>query len=365
MKGMPARSAAVDQALSPAADATFRTILEALPAAVLAVDGSGRIALLNAAAARMFGYAQHELVGTRIESLIPERFRQSHVGHVPRFFRKPGMRPMGAGIDLFALRKDGSEFPVDIGLSYLETYHGLLGISFVTDISERKNNQREVQALMARLLGIQEGDNKELSRELHDGLSQKLAALGMEVSTLFKGRVEADDAFRERVRALSQTINALAGDVHAISRRLHPAILSELGLEAAIREECLGFSADQGASIQFVAENIPPSIPEDVSLCLYRVAQESLRNIAKHAGVANVRVQLSGSNKGITLRVEDTGEGFHLKQVRSKGGLGLISMEERARLVNGRYSLVSRPGKGTTVELFVPSERGEGGTGRK
>jgi signal transduction histidine kinase len=256
------------------------------------------------------------------------------------------------------LRKDGSEFPVDIGLSYLETKAGILGISFVTDVTERQNNQKELQALTARLLGVQEGNNKELSRELHDGLSQKLAALGMEVSMLFHRHIEADDELRDKVRSVSQTINDMAGDVHAMSRRLHPAILSELGLEAAVREECLRISAQERLEVQYKAERIPARLPEDVSLCLYRVAQESLNNVAKHAKAAAVRVSLAGKKPGISLRVQDTGKGFRPREVRSKGGLGLISMEERARLVNGKYSVLSQPGKGTTVELFVPLEKG-------
>ena len=214
--------------------------------------------------------------------------------------------------------------------------------------------QSELQNLTARLLGIQEAGNKGLARELHDDLSQKLAALGMEVSTLIRPSDRSSEALSERVRALSARINRLAEDVHAMSRRLHPAILDELGLEAALREECFGFSARVGVPAQFESQGVPTPLPEDVSLCLYRVAQESLRNIAKHAGATNVRVVLMGGKGGLTLRVEDTGNGFDLNEVKGKGGLGLISMEERARLVNGKFTITSRLGKGTTVEVFVP-----------
>ena len=136
--------------------------------------------------------------------------------------------------------------------------------------------------------------------------------------------------------------------------RLHPAILDVLGLEAALKEECLGFSAQLGVPAHFESEGVPAPLPEDVSLCLYRVAQESLRNIAKHASATSVRVVLLGGEGGLTLRIEDTGNGFDLNEVKGKGGLGLISMEERARLVNGKLTIKSQPGKGTTVEVFVP-----------
>jgi signal transduction histidine kinase len=217
-------------------------------------------------------------------------------------------------------------------------------------------NQKELQALTARLLGLQEAGNKDLARELHDDLSQKLAALGMEVSTLLQ---PSADPLPDRVRALSARIDGLATDVHALSRRLHPAILDELGLAAALREECAAFSAQTAVPCEVESRGVPAALPEDVSLCLYRVAQESLRNIAKHAEAAHVRVVLSGGKSGIALRVADTGDGFDLSEVKGKGGLGLISMEERVRLIHGKFTIQSRPGKGTTVEVSVPL-RGKG-----
>jgi signal transduction histidine kinase len=109
-----------------------------------------------------------------------------------------------------------------------------------------------------------------------------------------------------------------------------------------------------GVPIRFEAKDVPAPVPGDVSLCLYRVAQESLRNIAKHSGALEVRVRLEGVPGGIRMRIEDVGDGFDLQEARRKGGLGLVSMEERARLVNGKLSIQSQPGKGTTVEVFVP-----------
>jgi len=216
----------------------------------------------------------------------------------------------------------------------------------------------ELQDLTARVLDLQESANKELARELHDDLSQKLAALSMEVSMLIRSSSGSPDKLRKRVRAVCARINELAEGVHAMSRRLHPAILDELGLEAALREECVSFSAQVGIPAQFESAGAT-SLPEDVSLCLYRVAQESLRNVAKHARDANVRVFLAGSRDGITLRVEDTGDGFDLNEVKGKGGLGLISMEERVRLVSGRFNIKSQSGEGTKVEVFVPLQSNE------
>ena len=325
--------------------AAARALLEAAPQAVLAHDRNGRIVLVNAAAEMLFGYKRQEMIGQSVQMLFPQNFRQQHLKNV----------------DLFALRKDGSEFPVAVGLSHFETRNGTIGVSFVTDVTERRNNEamlvqyhKELQALTGRLLHLQEAGNKELARELHDDLSQKLAALGMEVSTLLRPTRESAPALPQRVRALSAQINALADDVHALSRRLHPALLDELGLKVAIREECVGFSAQTGIPAEFNARGPLSRIPEDVSLCLYRVAQESLRNIAKHSRATNVGMRLSSRKGSLTLRIEDTGDGFDLTGVKSKGGLGLISMEERVRLVGGTFHIQSKPGAGTTVEVIVP-----------
>ena len=167
--------------------------------------------------------------------------------------------------------------------------------------------QKELQDLTARLLDLQEAGNKDLARELHDDLSQKLAALGMEVSTLLRPSTKSRDSLPRRVRALSARINRLADDVHTASRRLHPAILDELGLELALKEECVSFSAWAGVPAQFESEGVPNPLSEDVSLCLYRVAQESLRNIAKHAEATDVRVVLSARKDGVRLHIAGGG----------------------------------------------------------
>jgi signal transduction histidine kinase len=155
------------------------------------------------------------------------------------------------------------------------------------------------------------------------------------------------------LKTLGGQVNNLAEDIHRMSRQLHPAILDDLGLEAALGEECDSFSRHAGIPVEFQAADVPRSLPEDVALCLYRIAQESLRNIGKHAQATNVRMLLTLERNVVTLSIVDVGDGFDLDEVKGKGGLGLISMEERARLVNGVLTIQSQPGVGTRVELQV------------
>ena len=157
--------------------------------------------------------------------------------------------------------------------------------------------QQELQELTTRLIEAQEIQSKHLARELHDVFSQRLAAIGMELARLADTPLPSGETLRGPLLKLTAQVGTLAKDIHGISRQIHPAILDDLGLSAAIRSECLAFSEQYGIPAEFTSDSIPYGIPEDVALCLYRIAQESLRNIGKHAGASQVSVRLCGASK--------------------------------------------------------------------
>jgi signal transduction histidine kinase len=174
------------------------------------------------------------------------------------------------------------------------------------------------------------------------------------------------DPLRQRLGAMGEEIGLLAKDVHQLSRELHPSILDDLGLTAALRAECGAFSRQYGIPVRFESAAIPEGLSPAVSLGLYRIAQESLRNVGKHARATAVRVTLAateGAAKGdgaadaIHLVIEDNGSGFDLEQIKGRRGLGLVSMEERVRLAEGQLAIRSRHGAGTTVEVSIPVRR--------
>jgi signal transduction histidine kinase len=219
---------------------------------------------------------------------------------------------------------------------------------------ERVKNEVRLQRLTRALLVSQEEAQRATARELHDVFSQELVAIAMEITSMKQdGRTKAGET--GRFQALAQQISDLATRIHQTSRRLHPAVLDDLGLTPALRQECESFQQTSGIATEFSPVHIPPDIPGDVALCLYRVAQEALRNISKHAAESDmVVVSLTGGGDAITLTVRDKGDGFELDHALRKGGLGLISMDERVRAENGVLTVQSTPGEGTTVTAFIP-----------
>jgi PAS domain S-box-containing protein len=237
-------------------------------------------------------------------------------------------------------------------------------VGTLVDVTERKQSeaaalqyQQELQALTAKLVEAQETGNRYLALELHDDISQKLAVLGMDVEALAQ-RASSQELGDGLLKFTAQ-IGTLEKDIHRISRQLHPVILEDLGLAVALKNECIAFAEQHGIPTDFDPDDIPRDIPYNISLCLYRVAQECLRNIGKHANTTEVRVALIHVRGEIAMEIADTGNGFNVETIKGKGGLGLISIEERVRMVRGRLSIRSQPGKGTLVNVRVPLDRNQ------
>jgi PAS domain S-box-containing protein len=229
------------------------------------------------------------------------------------------------------------------------------------DVTERleaeaaiQERERELQSLTGRLILGQEGERRHLARELHDDLSQRLAALAIEVGKTETCIKDGQDPILKHLRGIRDQAIRIAGDVHNLSRQLHPSILEDLGLTQAVESECTRISIREGIELTFKAEHIPATLPRDVSLSIYRIVQESLNNIAKHACARRAAVCLRASETGLQLSIRDDGLGFDPAEVRKKPGLGLSSIRERLRLVDGKHRITSERGKGTTIDVTVP-----------
>jgi PAS domain S-box-containing protein len=226
-------------------------------------------------------------------------------------------------------------------------------IGTMHDITLQKQAEETLRNLAGRLLKAREGERKWVARELHDDVNQKLAALALELSR-FKQSAHLPDELSSQVLHLQDQTIELSNDVRRLSLRLHPATMEHVGLATALRSYCIEFSEKESLEVRVSLSDELGTIHPDVALTLYRVAQESLRNVAKHSNATEARVSLDRLEDGIHLSVSDNGVGFDVEEAKQRGGLGLVSMEERVRLLGGTFRLESHRGGGTHVEVSVP-----------
>jgi len=229
----------------------------------------------------------------------------------------------------------------------------LMGVS--VDVTERKHLEEVTRSLTGRIIAAHEEERARLARELHDDITQRVACMSVEVA-----RLEAQTstpAMEESLRGLRKDLARMGEDVHALSYRLHPSILAELGLTEAIRAECERFTRQHGIAVELTLEEVPDSMPPEASLCLFRVAQEALRNVARHSGARGVALTIAKQREGLQLEVRDDGQGFDATVPPRPPALGLSGMRERVRHLGGRLDVESTPLRGTSVLAWLPLAR--------
>jgi PAS domain S-box-containing protein len=226
--------------------------------------------------------------------------------------------------------------------------------TLASELAESTRKEEEIQDLSARLIDAQEEERKRLARELHDDLSQQIAALSMATGNLKRQIPEDRTEARAQSDRIHQKLVQLAEAVRRMSHELHPAMLQYAGLPAALRSYCEEFGALSGIGVALEIEGSFEHVAAPSALCLFRVAQEALRNIAKHAGVSQATVTLRHADGSLDLTVADEGAGMETGRGIKKAGLGLLNIQERARLVRGKVEILSQPGKGTTIRVQVP-----------
>jgi signal transduction histidine kinase len=262
-------------------------------------------------------------------------------------------------VDLEGRRKDGTLFPAGITFRNIRRGEQRLGVAFVTDHTEKKRLQKlsdqyreEIVALAAQLMTAQDEERRRVSRELHDSLCQQLASLAFAVEDLATEATLASAL--TRLRALHRGIIKVSEEARNMAYQLHPSILDDLGLVASLRALCEEFSKNNNIEVRFAANKTGP-IPKKVASGLYGVAQEGLQNVAKHAKATQVSVELTISTLNIGLSLKDDGLGFNPSLIKCKGGLGLVSMGERVRMMGGALSIETEPRHGVRIGVMVPA----------
>jgi PAS domain S-box-containing protein len=224
------------------------------------------------------------------------------------------------------------------------------------ELEERTRTEREIRALSARLINAQEEERTRLARGLHDDISQQIAALSIAMSNLKADIPEQQAGARAQSDRLQQKLADLAEGVRRLSQELHPAVLEHAGLAAALRAYCSEFSSLTGIRVALEAEGSFDGLPSAASLCIYRIVQEALQNVAKHARVTEASVQLRRALGVVSLTIADRGAGMSPERMGTATGLGLVSIKERTRLVNGTVRIQSMPNRGTTITVRLPAD---------
>jgi PAS domain S-box-containing protein len=232
------------------------------------------------------------------------------------------------------------------------SFAGFIGSAI--DITDQKLAQQALEKVSGQMIEAQEKERRRIARDLHDDICQRLALLSMEIDQAKRVSGDASETTKDRLQEIRKHCSEITGDVQSLSHQLHSSKLESLGIEAAIRGFCREFAKQHEVNVEFTCRNVPRHLPKEISLCLFRVAQEALQNAVKYSGVSEFTVELLSMEDEIHLAVADEGAGFDLEEAKRKQGLGLMSMHERVHLAHGVLSVESKPGRGTQVLAVVP-----------
>jgi signal transduction histidine kinase len=232
------------------------------------------------------------------------------------------------------------------------SFGGFIGSAI--DTTDQKLAQQALEKVSGQLIEAQEKERSRIARDLHDDICQRLALLSMEIERANRTSNGSPAATKQNLEDIRKHCSEIAGDVQSLSHQLHSATLDYLGVVAAVRAFCSEVSKQHQTSIAFTDANVPKHLPKDISLCLFRIAQEALHNAVKYSGTNQFTVTLFATEEEVQLVVRDTGAGFDVEEAKKNQGLGLVSMQERIHLVHGRFAVESKPGKGTRIFAAVP-----------
>jgi len=344
--------------------ARLGAVMDSAMDAIITVDDQQRIVLFNQAAEATFRCRRSEVLGAGLDRLLPARFRAAHGAHI-RHFGTTGVtnRRMGDTTTLWALRADGSEFPIEASISQVTEGGQRLYTVILRDITRRKEyedmlarQQAELREISARVLEAREEEKTLLARELHDELGQQLTAMKMDLAWLHERLPAADAALQAKTAHMTGLVDQTVTAVRRISADLRPLMLDDLGLQDAVAWLVAEFSKNSGVECRLDAppDAVLENVDRVVAITLYRVLQESLTNIARHARAKNAWVILGASGNWLQLEVEDDGQGIADADLARPRSLGLKGMRERVRYIGGTVEIGRAPRGGTRVLVRVP-----------
>ena len=342
-------------------DEHVRAMVNTTLDAVVTVDGGQQVIVFNPAAERMFGYRADEVCGGPLQRLLPSRFHAVHEHNVAAF-QQSGVssRTKDARMEIVGLRKDGTEFPLESTVARVTVGGQTLFTAILRDISERRRaendlreSHRQLRELASSLQQVREEERTSIARELHDELGQQLLRLRMDLSWLSGRLKDATPVLQDKVTEMKRFVEGTVDAVRRVTTRLRPPLLDELGLADAARWQLDEFAQRTGIEVISGIDIEDDTLGEQVAINIFRILQESLTNVARHAGATQVHVALAMSDGELALDVRDNGRGTDGSDTPSLGH-GLVGIRERTLLLGGRMTLFSAQGKGFTVSVRMP-----------
>jgi PAS domain S-box-containing protein len=331
----------------------FHRVFRNAAVGMVIVSPDGHFLAANSAFCKCFGYTEEELTHKTVQSL-------THPEDWPSFSRKfsEGLEQRDGfqRVENRCLHKSGRIVFTESSTSLIRGREGepQYFVGEMLDITERMQAEEALRSVNRRLIEAHEEERVRIARELHDDICQRLALLAINLEGLQDNLPSLETEIGKAIAEAGELVQALSSDVQALSHHLHSSRLELLGLAVASAGFCREVSNRQGMQIDFHSENIPADVPKEASLCLFRILQEAIQNATKHSGSQHVEVSLRGGLSEIELTVRDSGIGFDSVETIEKHGIGLISMKERLKLVNGNLSINSQPHVGTTIQASVP-----------
>jgi len=337
-------------------------IIDSAMDAVITVDERQSIVLFNRAAEQVFGLPRAQALGMPLTELIPQRFRGAHSGHVRNFGERGGAnRRMGGQRVVMGLRRNGDEFPLDASISQVALHGKRYYTVILRDVTERVRaeadlvrSRQELHEIATASAGAREQEKGRIARELHDELGQALTALKLDLA-LLSGALHAEDpAVAARIDAMRSIVDGTVASTRRIASDLRPMLLDDLGVVAAAQWLAEGFQKRYGIACDLQVDPPEFELADPQATSVYRILQEALTNVARHAQASRVEITLRRTDAGVSLAVRDDGRGFDAAKSARPNAFGLVGLRERAYLVDGTIRIDTAPGRGTAIEVAIP-----------
>lgn len=344
-------------------NARLLNIVQSAMDGIITVDEGQQVVLFNAAAEKIFGCAADEAIGGSLDRFIPARHRAAHRAHVQRF-ADTGVttRRMGDQTVLAGLRADGSEFPIEASISQVAVGGHKLFTVIMRDITERQQaaeqlatSHKQLQRLYAAMHEVREAERTRIARELHDELAQWLTALKMDASWLAQRIDPSQEQLAGKILKMKSAVDTTVTAVRRIAADLRPVMLDDLGLLPALENLLHDFAERTGVKTDLLADREDMPFREPLVSAIYRMVQEALTNVARHAHATAVEVDARAESDRLLISVRDNGRGIRPEDLEARDSYGLLGIRERAHTLGGSARIYARDGGGTVVDIDVPA----------